>query len=462
MVTSPKLTPVSRLISSFWRDDESKPGHSVRHIVSGVFSAVAGRGIGVLANFFVVPLTVGYLGAERYGVWITLSSILAYLNIFDLGIGSTAINGVTAALANRDFASARQQVNTAYLTLVGIALVVAVGVSFAWPMISWPAVLGDKSPADYREITAAAAAAVAIVLINFPLSATPRIFGACRMSTLSNIWTSFGSILSLATVVVVTRLKTGLPGLVVAVFGASLLVGILSTIWLFRHFDWLKLTLRDARWVKVRGLLQTGLPFFFLQISGIILFQTDNVIIAQIMGARSVTPYSITWKLFSYATLLQVLAFPTLWPAYADAFARGDFAWIRKAYRYNVLIAVGSTIAFVLILLVIGRRFIEIWAGPAAVPTFGLLLGMGVWTIIASVSWCESCLLGSAGHVKGQATYSAIGAVVNVIASVVLGRLIGLTGIILGTLVAYLFCIIVPQTIEVQTVIKGKWKQVSD
>lgn len=456
MTTSPRLAPVSRLISLFSRGDEGKPGHSVRQIASGVLSAVAGRGIGVLANFFVVPLTVRYLGAERYGVWITLTSILAYLTIFDLGIGSTTINGVTEALANGDVDTARQRVNTAYLTLVVIALVVAVGISFAWPMISWPAILGDKSPGDYREITEAATVAAAIVLINFPLSATPRIFGACRKVTLSNIWTSFGSIVSLAAIVVATRLKTGLPGLVVAVSGATLVVGILSTVWLYRHFDWLKLTFRDARWEKVRGLLQTGLPFFAAQISGIILFQTDNVIIAQIMGAKSVTPYSITWKLFSYATLLQVVALPALWPAYADAFARRDFAWVKKAYRYNVLIAVSSTTAFVLIFLVIGRKFIEIWAGPAAVPTFGLLAGMGVWTIMSSFLWCESCLLGAAGRVKGQAIYSGIGAAVNIIVSVILGRLMGLVGIILGTLTAYLFCIIIPQTLEVRSTIKGK------
>jgi O-antigen/teichoic acid export membrane protein len=227
-------------------------------------------------------------------------------------------------------------------------------------------------------------------------------------------------------------------------------------LWLYRHFDWLQLSFRDVEWSKIHALLRTGLPFFVVQMSGVILFQTDNLIIAQVMSAKSVTPYSITWKLFSYASLLQVVALPTLWPAYADAFARRDFTWIKKTYRYNVLIAVGSTTVFVLALLAVGRGFIAVWAGPSAVPTFGLLAGMGVWTIISSLAWCESCLLGAAGQVKGQALYSLIGAIVNVVASVVLGRLLGLVGIILGTLVAYLFCIIIPQTLEVQAALREK------
>jgi O-antigen/teichoic acid export membrane protein len=116
----------------------------------------------------------------------------------------------------------------------------------------------------------------------------------------------------------------------------------------------------------------------------------------------------------------------------------------------------GSTAVFVIILLFIAKRFISVWAGPNAIPTTGLIAGMGIWTLIASLSWCQSCLLGAAGQVRGQAIYSAIGAAVNVIASIVCGHLFGLVGIIMGTLLAYLLCIIVPQTLEVRKVLLEK------
>ncbi len=457
-VTIPRKYFVSRLFSLFGRaEEQTNPGHSHKQLVNGISSAIAGRGVAVMANFFAVPLTVKYLGAERYGVWVTLTSILAYLTIVDMGVGSTAINGISEALAKGDLESAKRQINTAYGTLFGMAILLAVGVCFAWPMISWPAVLGDKTGANAHEVTAAAGTAIAIVLASFPLSVTPRIMGACHKVTLSNYWNSLGSILSLVAVVLATRLKVGLPGLVVAVSGCALIVGIYSTVWLYRHFDWLTLDRRDIQWHTTRELLSTGLPFFAVQISGVVLLQTDNLIIAQILGAKSVTPYSITWKLFSYASLLQVIALPSLWPAYADAFARRDFPWIRNIYRYNLLIAIGSTTVFVFVLFFFARSFIAVWAGPAAVPTSGLIVGMGVWTIISSLSWCQSCLLGAAGQVKGQAIYSAVGAVVNVIASIAFGRLFGLAGIVLGTLLAYAFCIIIPQTVEVRRVLREKY-----
>lgn len=77
---------------------------------------------------------------------------------------------------------------------------------------------------------------------------------------------------------------------------------------------------------------------------------------------------------------------------------------------------------------------------------------MAIWNLLLVVCWCESCLLGSAGRVKGQAVYSGIGAVVNILVSIGLGQVFGLVGIILETICAYSVCIVIPQTIEVRRV----------
>ncbi|CAN5398320.1 oligosaccharide flippase family protein [soil metagenome] len=437
-------------------ETNSQTGHSYRQIIKGIYTAIGGKGIAVAVNFFAVPLTIHYLGPERYGVWVTLTSILGYLTIFDLGIASTVSNKVVDALAAGDFDSARNRTNAAYVALGAIAAGIGLLVAVVWPSLDWPKLLGDRVQGDAREITLAAACSIIVLLVTFPFSLTPRIMGAGRKVALANYWASAGSVLSFVCVVVATRSQAGLPGLVFSYSGAALLVGIFSTIWIYRHFEWLTPSFSKIQLQDVREMLKTGLPFFAVQISGIVLFQTDNVIIAQLFGAREVTPYAVTWRLFSYASMLQVIALPALWPAYADAFSRRDMIWIRKTYRYNLMVSMGSTAVFTLILLGIGQRFIALWAGPAAVPTFGLVAAMACWTLISTLSWSEGCLLGAAGRVKGQAIYSAVGAVVNLGASIWFGRIFGLTGIIMGTLTAYLTCIIIPQTIEVTRLLREK------
>ncbi len=448
--------PFSLCVISKREDDHTGPGHSYSRILKGISTGIAGRGVAVVTSFIAIPLTVRYLGAERYGVWVNLTSILSWLSVFDLGIGSTAINKIAEALAHEDFATARLRVNGAYVSLAALALALGIVISIVWKFISWPAVLGAKTSANGGEIALAAACAVFVFLGSFPFLITPKVLGACKEVTFANYWNSAASVLSLLLLVVATRLHMGLPGLVLAVSGSALLVGSLSTVWLYKHLNWLVPELRSIPWKHVTTFLNVGLPFFAVQIAGLILFQTDNLIIAQILGARAVTPYSVTWKLFSYSTLLQVISIPALWPAYSDAFSRRDFDWIQKTYRYNVRIAIGSTLIFVLILLVISRRFIDLWAGSDAVPSFGLVLAMAIWSLLSVLSSCESCLLGAAGRVNGQAIYCGIGAAVNVLASILLGRAFGIIGIISGTICAYSICIIIPQTIQVRRVVLGK------
>ncbi len=378
------------------------PGHTYPQVLKGILTSVAGKGVSVITSFVAVPLTVRYLGAERYGVWVTLTSIMVWLTVFDFGIGNTVINGVAEALARKDFVVAKLRVNAAYVCVTAIALALGIGLSIAWPFISWPAVLGAKTSVNRGEINHAAALALIVFLGSFPFAITPKILGACKQVALANYWSSAGSLLSLLLLVVATQLHWGLPGLVWAFSGSVLLVGALSTAWMYRHFDWLTPALRSIPRQHMSELLNTGLPFFAVQIAGIILFQTDNLIIAQILGARQVTPYSVTWRLFSYSYLLQVVAIPALWPAYSDAFARRDLEWIRNTYRYNVKLAVGSTLVLVAILVVVARRFIALWAGPDAVPSHALVFAMALWSLLAVLSWCESCLLGAAGRVKGQ------------------------------------------------------------
>jgi O-antigen/teichoic acid export membrane protein len=83
------------------------------------------------------------------------------------------------------------------------------------------------------------------------------------------------------------------------------------------------------------------------------------------------------------------------------------------------------------------------------------LLWMGMWSLIYSAMNSQSCLLSGSGRVKVQMIYSAVAAVVNLILTIVLVQRMGLVGVIMGTVGAYLICIVVPQSIEVERSIRG-------
>lgn len=194
--------------------------------------------------------------------------------------------------------------------------------------------------------------------------------------------------------------------------------------------------------------------FFVIQIAVLLIFQTDNLIIAHYLGASQVTPYSVAWRLFSYTTFLQLLIFPSLWPAYAEAFARKDIVWIKRTLGINLTLSISSTVLLVTLLIFFGEQFIEIWAGNEAVPPFSLLIWMGVWSIIFAIMSSTACILNGSGHIKGQMIYGILTAVVNIMLSVNLVGIFGITGVIAATVISYLVCSVIPQLFETVFVLR--------
>lgn len=425
-------------------------------IVHGLFSGLGSRTVTLLVSFVSVPLTVRYLGAERYGAWVTISTAITWAVVADLGLGNSITNAVSEAYAANRPDLAHNYVASAFWSTAAIAVFFALTFFMLSPRISWERVFNVQSLQARHEIGPAVAIAFAIFLLNVPLSVVPKIYGAYQQVALANAWMAAGSIVSLAAIVLVTQLKLGLPSLVLAVSGSMFLVNLFSALWLFGWSKpWLAPNPSAVTWEALRKLTSLGGMFFVIQIAGLILFQTDNLIIAHYLGAAAVTPYSVTWRLFAYTAIFQILATPAYWPAYAEAFSRGDRSWVRRSFRWNLTLTIASTLCLTLPLVAFGRWIIQKWAGAPAVPPTALLFAMGFWSLIYGIGCSQSCILASSSRLGGQVIYSASAAVLNLVVSILLVQRIGVTGAILGTIVAYLACISIPQWIEVRRALQG-------
>ena len=49
-------------------------------------SSFVAKALNILISFLSVPLTIHYLGSERYGVWLTISSLLTWMALTDFGL----------------------------------------------------------------------------------------------------------------------------------------------------------------------------------------------------------------------------------------------------------------------------------------------------------------------------------------------------------------------------------------
>lgn len=105
-------------------DTSTERGRShERYRRAGFTSVVAfsAKAVGVATVLVTVPLTFNYLGAQSYGLWLTLSSVTFLLGFTDLGIGNGVPNAISEAHGRDDRRLAREAVSSGFfmLCLVG-------------------------------------------------------------------------------------------------------------------------------------------------------------------------------------------------------------------------------------------------------------------------------------------------------------------------------------------------------
>ena len=69
------------------------------------------KGISIIVSLIMVPLTLGYVSSEVYGIWLTLSSVLHWLTFMDVGFTTGLKNRLAEALAHEDYEKGKSLVN---------------------------------------------------------------------------------------------------------------------------------------------------------------------------------------------------------------------------------------------------------------------------------------------------------------------------------------------------------------
>jgi len=425
-------------------------------IFHALWSGTAVRALTSGLTLISMPLAVRYLGAERYGVWATITTTAVWINLLDLGIANTLTNQISRAYALDDKSSAARYFTNA-LVLTG-SIAAAVGLVFAWvfPRINWVRLFNVSAHVSAREVEYTAAAAAALTLLSLPSNLASKLLAGYQQLHFSNYATCGGVVAGVCGLALGVVLHVSMPLLYVMSAGcltfAALSTLIIVVIW---QKPWLRPRPALVDRASIRELLHSGLSFFLIQVAAVVVFSSDNLVVSHYLGAAEVTPYSVTWRVVGLAAVLQSLLFPALWPAYAEAYAKHDYLWIRRTFAITMKGTLALNLSCVVVLLFCGRSLIRIWAGPAAMPTLCLLLAMGFWAILNGFMSVESCLLAALDRVRAQAILSIIAAAVNVALSLLLVCRIGSLGVIGGTVLSYLLVLVVPQSL----IVRNLWRR---
>jgi O-antigen/teichoic acid export membrane protein len=425
-------------------------------MLHGGLSGIVVRGFAMLVSLITLPLNVRYLGKVEYGIWVTISSSVVMLSVLDLGIASTLTNFISEAFAEDDRPKAQGYFATAFWMTVAVAAVLATLCGIAWALIDWGRLLGIAESHLAYQASLCVAIAIGFLLIGLPLNLANRVLAGYQQVHIGNYFQMINSVLGLVAIVSVVLTRGTIVDLMLTYCSAMLVGSLLLNVWLsFFSKPWIKPDPRKASLARARQLFGQGALFFVLQLTSIVVFNSDNLVITHFRGPAEVTPYSIAWRLVNYATLFQVMLVPSFWPAFTEAYRKRELAWMRSMFDGMMRKTLMFVAAASVVLALAGQTLIRVWAGPAAVPSMLLLWTMASWAIVSSITTNQAMLLTATGRLKVEAGVAVLAAVANLGLSIFLVDRIGAEGVILATVLSFAVFMIVPQGMEANRVLRG-------
>ncbi|WP_421800280.1 MATE family efflux transporter [Haliscomenobacter sp.] len=336
-------------------------------IKKNILESILIKGGSVMVSLIMVPLTIDYINPSRYGIWLTISSMVAWVSFFDIGLTQGLRNKFAGAKAEGDDDKAQVYVSTAYALLGSAFLAVWLVFLAINPLLNWAKLLGVSSEMR-AEVSIMAVIVFTYFCLQFVLRIITTILTADQNPSKVALIDFAGQLLSLFFIFVLMKTSEGsLIRLGLALCLSPLLVLMVVNVFFFRG----AYHKYRPRWRKVKlscskDLLNLGLFFFVIQIAFIIQFQTANIIIAQNFSTAAVVSYNVVFKYFGVVEMIMVIFVSPFWSASTEAFLKGEISWIKSSVKqYNLLNL--ALVGMSIVMLLLASRVYDLWLGKGTV-----------------------------------------------------------------------------------------------
>ena len=265
-----------------------------KNIIASLFL----KGISILVSLQVVPLTINYINPTRYGIWLTLSSIVAWLSYFDLGFAHGFRNRFAEAVAKGDMQLAREYVSTTYVVLsllFSSVFLIAIVVNH---FVDWSAIL-NVDAAYSSELNIVYGILAFFFCLNIVASIFTTMLTANQKPALASLIQTLGQVFGFICIYILTKTVPGnLDVLAFAFSGVPCFLLIIISIGMFLsgRYRHLSPSFHFVHFSLTKKIVGLGGQFFIIMISMLFVFQLINIVISRVAGPMAVTQYNIAYK----------------------------------------------------------------------------------------------------------------------------------------------------------------------
>ena len=406
-----------------------------RNVTKNVIGSVLIKGFSILIQLLLVPLTLGYLSPELYGIWLTLSSILLWLNFFDVGFTLGLKNKLAEAIATKDYKKGRALVSTTYFMMIIIFIPLCLLLEFLVPFINWSSFL-NVSPIYNPQLIDVVQVLVTCFCLQMILNVITSVLAANQQVALSSAFPVIGNFFAVIAIYFLTKFsEPSLLNLALAISYLPIIVLLISSIIIFNgKLKLLRPNIKNIETVLIKDIFFFFFRFFIIQIQIIVLYQTTNILISNVSSPLDVTSYNIAYKYTSIASMAFSIILGPLWPAFTDAYTKKDYTWMNNVYRRMVQLYMLICI-IVAIMVAISPIIYNIWLGSKANVDYIMTTIVAAYVLISAWDSLQVALINGIGCVTMQTYVTLIGLVLHIPLSIFIGKYIGALGVVTSMII---------------------------
>ena len=407
----------------------------IKRLFRGIGANFLGQLINISSRIVLVPLFLLAWGADIYGEWLLLSSMVAYLSLTEMGAQLYIVNRMTQAYAHRDHDQFCKILHT------GLALFLIIPIAV---FIIFVTVIVFFNPASFLHITQTGHGTVILVMailafqivLALPQSVLLRVYFAVEMLPRGVMLLNFMQLISLIFLAGGLWRRWGMvPIAILQLIPYGLTAGI-ALFDLNRKFPQFKiLSLGEADFSFGLSFIKPSFHFFLIQLGQVFSLQGTVLVVGMLMGPIQVVLFSTMRTLVNLIRSFLDQLSHAAWPELTRLDAQEDMDKFLALFRVILRSTLMASIFSITIFHFYGGYIYHFWLRktvPFEQPVMDLfLIYMGQF-----IFWlaCSHPLQATNRH-HTLAKVLFISSILTITLAYLGGRHLGLPGIVLGMII---------------------------
>lgn len=328
---------------------------------SNVLYSWGGQIVFVITGFIMPRLIDQHVGQFSLGIWDFCWSIVSYLNLAGLGVGSSVNRYVAKHRANADVTGLRESVSSVMCIQLIVAVIVLLSIATAvWFL---PFLFADRLGSEINVARWVVGLLGAGLAVQMAFDTSRGVLSGCHRWDLHNAINAGSNAVSAALMILALKNGGGLRSLGIVHLSVVIITETFRTFMAHRVCSDLRVRLAYVKWLKAKEMLLFGSKTIVASLPQFLIVQINNIIIVSVIGPVALAVFSRPVALVRHVeTFINKFSF-VLTPMASSIEAGGQKDELRKFFFETTRYGIALTLPVVIFLVLFGDLILYFWMG---------------------------------------------------------------------------------------------------